>query len=115
MLEAGGKYISKAITIQRYPLYKTTIPFLHHIEGQGHNVFGEVFDVENVSVLDRLEGHPSWYRRLPITVEEYDGKTDHEVEAYFLAETINADPSIITYLNKAYNHEPIEKYTWGGK
>ena len=115
MIEAGGKFIDEGWTINKYPLFKNTIPFLHHIEGQGHQVSGEIFDVSEhrIGIVDRLEGHPNWYKRLPIQVTGSDDVI-HDVQAYFVQKTIDADSSIMSYLIEAYNHEPIETYTWGG-
>ena len=47
-----------------------------------HTVAGEVYEVDDATLaaLDRLEGHPRWYRRTPVTLEDGD-----VVETYLLA------------------------------
>lgn len=49
------------------------------IKGEG-TVHGELFEVqeERMALLDRLEGHPTWYRREPVVT--HSGK---QAEAYF--------------------------------
>ena len=51
------------------------------IKGGSGRVFGEVYEVspEVLGTLDELEGHPDWYERAFIRLE--DGK---RVEAYLL-------------------------------
>jgi gamma-glutamylcyclotransferase (GGCT)/AIG2-like uncharacterized protein YtfP len=49
-------------------------------EGKGQPVHGEVFEVneEHIKRMDRLEGHPTFYRREDIEIEGLKG-----VQAYF--------------------------------
>ncbi len=65
MQDAGGKFIAKAHTMDRYPLLVDGLPFLIDQVGQGEYVIGELYDVpsEGMRILDRLEGHPSFYER----------------------------------------------------
>lgn len=112
MDNARGKFIAEGRTEKKFPLFQRGIPFLHHIEGQGHRVWGELYDVLNVSVLDRLEGHPDWYRRVEVSVIDKEG-CKHIAEAYFMASTLYADSNIMEDLVDSYNHEPIERYERG--
>lgn len=72
-------------TDQPYPLVVMgSLPFLlAPMDGKGFRVAGEVFEVDDRTLtnLDRLEGHPEWYRRTPIKVsnDKYDRLA---VEAY---------------------------------
>jgi gamma-glutamylaminecyclotransferase len=72
---------------------------LHHlggfpalVAGGVHAVEGEVYEVDEATLaaLDALEGHPRFYRRVPISME--DGAS---VEAYLLrAEQVEGRPVI---------------------
>lgn len=56
----------------------------------GHtSISGEVYEVntETLAKLDRLEGHPTWYRRTPITL-----LNDEKVETYIYLKS-NPSPS----------------------
>ncbi|MEQ9321645.1 MAG: gamma-glutamylcyclotransferase family protein [Polyangiaceae bacterium] len=63
-LIAGGRYVGEATTEAGYRLYDLgPYPALRR-EGGGV-VVGEIYDVDAVTLaeLDRLEGHPDYYRR----------------------------------------------------
>ena len=55
------------------------------IDGGETAVVGEVYDVDAVTLaaLDRLEGHPRFYRRRPIRLDDGD-----EVLAYLLSPSL---------------------------
>lgn len=60
----------------------------------GHDaVHGEVYDVDELTLarLDRLEAHPTWYERLPITLA--DGEV---VETYILPPRFTAGCPVIS-------------------
>ncbi|XP_065168374.1 putative gamma-glutamylcyclotransferase CG2811 isoform X2 [Atheta coriaria] len=68
--DEGGafKFLSEASTIEKYPLIigtKYNIPFLLHKPGAGHNVRGELYEVDDkvFANLDILEDHPNYYVR----------------------------------------------------
>lgn len=63
------------------------------LEGGGTSVLGEVYEVTRaeLAALDRLEGHPTFYRREPIELE--DGAV---VEAYLLPEARAWSGRVIT-------------------
>ncbi|XP_028156640.1 putative gamma-glutamylcyclotransferase CG2811 isoform X2 [Ostrinia furnacalis] len=63
-----GKYVADGVTKTKYPLIIATrynIPFLLYSPGDGHNVRGEIYQVDDdmLSKLDILEDHPSYYVR----------------------------------------------------
>ncbi|XP_031770396.2 putative gamma-glutamylcyclotransferase CG2811 isoform X2 [Galleria mellonella] len=63
-----GKFIAEGRTRTKYPLIiatKYNIPFLIYSPGQGYNVRGEIYEVDNImlSKLDILEDHPNYYIR----------------------------------------------------
>lgn len=54
-------FIAEARTVREFPLTiasEYNIPYLLMKPGYGHRIVGEVFEVENLSVLDRFEGYP---------------------------------------------------------
>ena len=67
----SAKYIGKGTTKTKYPLLIESLPFLVNKPGLGHRVEVDVFKVDDLTFqkLDRLEGHPQWYRREEIPVE----------------------------------------------
>ena len=69
----SSKHIGKGKTLYRYPLIIKGLPYLIEESGKGYNVDVDVFKVSDsvLSNLDKLEGHPTWYRRkqIPIMVK----------------------------------------------
>ncbi|XP_069692456.1 putative gamma-glutamylcyclotransferase CG2811 isoform X1 [Periplaneta americana] len=63
-----SKFVGVAKTVEKYPLIigtKYNIPFLLDAPGRGHNVVGELYQVDETMLqhLDILEDHPSFYVR----------------------------------------------------
>ena len=63
-----AKLISKAETIQKYPLViasKYNIPYLLDKPGVGYQIKGEVYEIDDLllAILDDFEGHPDYYLR----------------------------------------------------
>jgi gamma-glutamylaminecyclotransferase len=54
-------------TSKGWEMYERGIPFVIHGEG---TITGELYrvDGETLARLDRLEGHPDWYKREPIVL-----------------------------------------------
>ncbi|KAL4228660.1 hypothetical protein ACF0H5_011705 [Mactra antiquata] len=84
-----------AVTMEKYPLIiasEYNIPFMLFKPGRGHNITGELYEVDKIRLekLDELEAHPKLYERLQIRVRvpSDDGKNDEEntltAEAYLL-------------------------------
>lgn len=67
----SSKYVGKGETKEKYPLVISGLPYLIEDKGKGHNVEVDVFKVSSgvLGHLDRLEGHPNWYRRKQIDIE----------------------------------------------
>src|SRR5215831_10553864 len=64
-------FVRSARTAKRYTLYDLgSFPAL--VAAGTHAVAGEIFEVneETLEHLDRFEGHPRYYRRGPITLEQ---------------------------------------------
>jgi len=80
----GTRFLGRAETVEKYALYEVGIPYV--VKGEGvSTIKGEVYEVgrEELSAIDRLEGHPRHYKREKVRVRLEDGR---EVEAwlYFL-------------------------------
>jgi len=107
-LLADQKFICKAETDDLKVMHCMNIPFLYNVGGyyyknllhRGHHVTGEVYDLDDCALreIDRLEGHPRWYRRQPIRLRS--GHTSNHksepkyyyrfmAEAYFM--TMDSD------------------------
>ncbi|XP_059062615.1 putative gamma-glutamylcyclotransferase CG2811 [Achroia grisella] len=77
-----GKFIAEGRTKTKYPLIiatKYNIPFLIYSPGQGYNVKGEIYEVDNtmLSKLDILEDHPNYYIR---EIDDIEVKTSDSTE-----------------------------------
>lgn len=86
MLDAGGEFICEGSTATAFPLVVRGLPFLLFRPGEGHQVEGELFRIGSArgwDRLDRLEGHPDFYRRRLIAVDGRDGEL-YEAWAYFV-------------------------------
>ena len=72
----SSKHLGKGETKDKYPLLISGLPYLIEDKGKGHNVEVDVFKVSGtvMASLDRLEGHPNWYRRKQIEIKMKDGK-----------------------------------------
>lgn len=70
--------ITRAKTNEKYPLLIATrynIPFLVHLPGIGNKINGEIYEIDQQMLikLDELEGHPTYYLRQKITINDDDG------------------------------------------
>lgn len=75
MAEGSAIKIGTARTLQSYPLVcgPFQVPFLLHLPGSGHQVMGEVYEVNNAAVarLDVLEGiDRGHYMRCPLILSD---------------------------------------------
>jgi gamma-glutamylcyclotransferase (GGCT)/AIG2-like uncharacterized protein YtfP len=79
-LLVGAQFLGPARTPPRFALHDLG-GFPGLVDGGGHAVEGEVYIVgpDTLARLDQLEGHPRFYRRAPIAIE--DGSI---VETYLL-------------------------------
>ena len=85
MQRAGGEFIGKARTFNKYPLVVEGLPYLLDSRGDGENVEGEIYEVpdEGFSDLDQLEGHPNFYERRIKTfvLEKTEDMSDFDSES----------------------------------
>lgn len=85
MQEAKGEFVAEVTTVERFPLEVRGLPFLFNAPGEGEQIKGELFALPNYKPferLDRLEGHPTLYKRELIKVADGAGNVV-EVWAYF--------------------------------
>jgi gamma-glutamylaminecyclotransferase len=68
---SSSKFIGKGNTKDKYPLIISGLPYLINKKGEGYNVQVDVFKVTDSKLndLDRLEGHPNWYRREQVEIK----------------------------------------------
>ena len=69
MEASRGLFICKGETKDIYPLTVDGLPYLHDMKGVGENVSGEIYKVDDLRLLDQLEGHPMFYRRSLIDIK----------------------------------------------
>ncbi|WP_342379405.1 gamma-glutamylcyclotransferase [Myxococcus stipitatus] len=90
---AGARLVAKACTEPAFEL-RDLGPFPGLVRGGTHAVAGEVYEVDapTLAALDRLEGHPRFYRRTRIALD--DGAL---VETYLLTpEQVEGRPVIVS-------------------
>lgn len=67
---AGANYLGTGTTVEKYAmLVDRGLPFLIKKQRISH-IFGELYSVDKILLnnLDRLEGHPNWYRREEVKI-----------------------------------------------
>ena len=71
----GAEFLGPGMTLEKYSLYVSGIPYVFKGESVSH-IYGELYKVDKLTlkIIDRLEGHPVWYRR-----EEVEVITEKEV------------------------------------
>lgn len=92
----GARFMGEAVTQPIFNLF--SLGGFPGITMDGTTaVHGEVFEVTDETMmarLDRLEGHPGWYRRTPIKAHYVEGGSTSEneidVEAYVLPDGYGA-------------------------
>ncbi|KAK2917499.1 gamma-glutamylaminecyclotransferase-like [Channa argus] len=80
-----AEFLATAFTTEKYPLViagKYNIPFLLNIPGQGHRVYGEIYEVDDkmLEFLDNFESVPTMYQRglVKLEVKEWVGQVEGE-------------------------------------
>lgn len=84
-LLAGTRFVEAGRTKDRYPLIVDGLPYLLDEKDNGNQVRVEVYDVDRVTykALDRLEGHPAFYKRKQIQIQ-LDDWSETTAWVYFL-------------------------------
>ena len=100
--QIGAEFVSIGRTAESFPLVVDGLPYLLNSRGCGHQVEGEIYripDSEGWTALDRLEGHPRFYKRELTNIDGDDGET-YCAWVYFLArhhERLSALPFVGSY------------------
>lgn len=85
----NATFIDRAITVDKYPmiLQNPSFPYLINDKGNGHQIKGEVYSIDDEIILkiDELEGTPEHYYREYIDVRLQNGDSI-KVETYFCTE-----------------------------
>lgn len=86
---ANCEYVGDYFTDKTFTLVVAGLPFL--VKRKGVGVKGQLFkiDKDTLRAVDRLEGHPNFYRREIITVTNVDSGEDMEAYAYIHPDTFN--------------------------
>jgi|TARA_B100000768_G_scaffold166672_1_gene170212 gamma-glutamylaminecyclotransferase len=73
VLMDSSKFIGRAITIDKFVMYQSGIPFVSKSLNTT-NISGEVYSVNETTMsnLDLLEHHPDWYVREKVSVRVID-------------------------------------------
>lgn len=73
----NAEFVGMGTTRDRYPLHVKGLPYLFERKGEGHNVEVEVYSVDSATLasVDRLEGHPSFYKRKLVDISMSDWTT----------------------------------------
>lgn len=88
-MNQGARVPGEFVTVDRFPLYlvgERCSPWLVQRAGEGHQVAGQVFEVDDAALaqMDRLErvGEPDGYVRVPIVVEEHGASPPRTMRAF---------------------------------
>ena len=111
-LSGVSSFVGSGTTKDRYPLIIQGLPYLIKKIGVGHNVSVDVFRVtdETLARLDRLEGHPNWYRREQININ-IKGKKVLAWIYFNIRETIENKTYHKSYIQKPLNNKKIQNTT----
>lgn len=110
---SGAKFIGSGQTFDKYRMTGAGIPFLlqgKNVEGS-NNVRVEVYSVDDwkLKSIDRLEGHPTWYKREKIGIR-LDNGIVIGAESYIINDVSKHDDGKY-YADFAEMREPV-KYTY---
>ena len=83
----------------------------------GHAVAGKLFEVEGWDLLDRKEGAPNFYKKIPVTVIDENGKTfdafTYVVSSKSKVEYVKPNQDYVGIVSDGYKEFGIkQKYPW---
>lgn len=79
-----SRFLCEAQTVEKFPLVIGTrynIPFLLNKPGVGHNIYGEVYEVDDTMFanLDVLEDYPNYYHR---EIQQVKNKNNEPIDCW---------------------------------
>lgn len=88
-----ASYLGTAKSGESFMLVAGHIPYMYRENGVGSRTSGEIYAVspDLLNFLDRLEGHPHWYRRETIATIEDGSKERSTAFAYLYQQTPSND------------------------
>ena len=105
ILNSHSKFQETCISVDKYIMVTQTsksFPFIFPLEfwpemvDKAVNIVGDLYNVDELGIkrCDKLEGHPTWYKRTKIEVKNITGRL-FEVDSYLLTkeafEQLNKD------------------------
>jgi gamma-glutamylaminecyclotransferase len=108
----SSKYVASGTTKDKYPLIIKGLPYMIEERGHGYNVEVDIFKVndDTLANLDRLEGHPVWYRRKKIDIVTAKGKTLSCWLYFNLKQSSQGEVLHETYPLPTYRKETCPRY-----
>jgi gamma-glutamylaminecyclotransferase len=112
---SDSTFMGSGVTADKYPLIVQGLPYLVNKKGIGHNVEVDVFKVssDTFASLDRLEGHPTWYKRELTQITMNDGSVKFAWVYFNPMEIKPSDTFHKSYVYKPY--APQQKFNVGYK
>lgn len=101
-------HIGRGKTTDKFPLIVKSLPYMINEKGVGHNVVVDVFAVsdEELKRIDRLENHPTWYKRERVSVTLDKSGRQKEAWLYFNLR----EKHVGQELHESYEVKPINTY-----
>lgn len=105
---ADSQFVGAGETADKYPLVIKGLPYLINHKGVGYNVDVDVFNVSDdvLKALDRLEGHPRWYKRTKVNIKV--GTQTLSCWIYFMeGMDVGREDTIHKSYKQSFKHEVI--------
>tara|TARA_R100001594_G_scaffold11802_6_gene26483 strand:- start:1234 stop:2334 length:1101 start_codon:yes stop_codon:yes gene_type:complete len=105
----NSKYVGSGNTQDKYPLVIQGLPYMVNQKGVGYNVDVDIFRVSDTILkdIDRLEGHPNWYKRIQVPITTKKNKKTLICWIYF-------NPQRVDNTSKLYKTYTQNNRIWSG-
>jgi gamma-glutamylaminecyclotransferase len=106
---SSSRYVDSGRTLNKYPLIIKGLPYLLDDVSKGHNVEVDIFAVSESTLekLDRLEGHPNWYRRKKIPI-----RVGHRILSCWIYFNMSEKATPDTVMHKRYTQDKSRYTKW---